>query len=166
MWVLGDLVLLGLSLQSGRDKCAYFCVGCHFMGDLFQNVINLFKKQKPTNIVGMANFVDYSKSYNLDREFKDEFYINLQKTITWTEKIIGEIENLSEIKYGKVLRTTNPIYEGAPFYKFYDAPHDDLASTPDIGFDYNKVLTDAMAFRQNAILPKKNVAEAGKNFKV
>jgi len=134
------------------------------MGHILQNIRNLFRRKESASLVSPTSHIDYSKNYNLDREFRNDFYLNLQKTIVWTEKIISQIEDKSKINYGRVLRTTNPIYEGKPFYKFYDTI-DYLAATPDIGFDYDEILTEALNSRQDTILPRQNLEQVGKILK-
>jgi hypothetical protein len=108
--------------------------------------------------------VNYSAIYNRDENFKDDFYLNLKKTILWTETIIRKIEHTSNINYSTVLRTTNPPYEGKPFYKFDDTLYN-YPSTPEIGFNYLSVLNDALALRPDTILPKGNLDELGKILK-
>jgi hypothetical protein len=134
------------------------------MGHFLHNIINLFRRQRPTYFVSPISRIDYSKSYNVDGNFKDDFYQNLTKTIVWTEKIVQAIKDTSKINYSRVLRTTNPPYEGKPFYRFDDTLYN-YPSTPDIGFNYDGVLTEALSFRKDKALPKKSLNEVGKILK-
>jgi hypothetical protein len=134
------------------------------MGHLFRNIIGLFRRKEPAKFISLTSNVGYSKTYNIDYEFGRDFYLNLKRTIAWTERIISRIDAKEKINYGKVLRTTNPIYDGKPFYRFYDTI-DYLTSTQDTGFDYNALLNEALSVRHDTILPQRNLEEVGKILK-
>ena len=134
------------------------------MTHILKSFINLFKQTRSTRSISSAPYKDFSQVYNIGGDFKDDFYTNLQKTIVWTEKIIDLIDDSCEIDYSKVLRTTNPIYDGKPFYKFSDNGYG-FASAPEIGFDYKTVLTDALSIRPATMLPQTNLNNMGKILK-
>ena len=72
-----------------------------------------------------------------------EFYVNLKKTICWTEAIISRIEDTSKIDYATVLRTTPGL-------------------TPTAGIDYNAFLKAALSVRTGTNLPNQKVEEMGR----
>jgi hypothetical protein len=103
----------------------------------------------------------YKNNIDFDKDLPIDFYSNLQKTIIWTEEIIKNIKDNSEINYSKVLRTTNPDYDGVPLYTF-DSTQFDWPATPELYFDYTLVLDSALQLRQDGILSNKNISELGK----
>ena len=113
--------------------------------------------------------IDYRSFYNDDYDFNATFFLNLKKTICWTEKIVNKIEENPIIDYSKILRSTNPIYEGRSFYHFEDFTYLlNGASTPALPFNYNIILTEALKVRQESVLPKENINNLGKilNFEI
>jgi hypothetical protein len=114
----------------------------------------------------MPVFIDYREFYNVDNDFTDVFYNNLRRTIAWTETIINKIDDTSKIDYTLILRSTNPVYQGEPFYKYsnfgYLFKH---ASTPELSFNYNEVLNNVMSLRVAKVLPEKDLANFGKILK-
>jgi hypothetical protein len=125
------------------------------MGHILQNIIDFFKQLKTKSVSDQGkhdqqiSYVDYSHLYAPDNSFTDEFYSNLTRTINWTDKIVSNIENKSQINFSTVLRLTNPNYEGKPFYN-YDGTYFSFAATPEISFNYltaPKTLVQAMPFR-------------------
>ncbi len=104
----------------------------------------------------------YKLTYDNNYDFKDEFYVNLRKTISFTEEIISRIKNTSKINYAKVLRTTNPVYNAAPFYTMSEREDDIYVSPPPIGFDNNEVLHAALSVRTNTNLPRRKLEEMGR----
>jgi hypothetical protein len=131
------------------------------MGGFFQEIMKLFRRKKQIYLAVPISTTDYSGNYNDDDSLADEFYHNIIRTITWTEKIVQEIKDITNINYAKVLRTINPQYEGKPFYKF---DGQDI-TTPDIPFNYDLILTFALNVRKETIIPKKDIAELGKVLK-
>lgn len=93
----------------------------------------------------------YAQFYHQpDDIYKDEFYFNLVKTIAWTEKIIADIPDLSDIDYSRVLRSTNPSYNGLPFYSYGTESRYEFATTPEVlYFDYSVVLKEALFLRKD-----------------
>lgn len=105
----------------------------------------------------------YSKWYNKPAYINnDKFYSNLVKTIGWTEKIIAAIPDLSDIDYSRVLRSTNPLIEGRPFYTYASDNRHEFPITPWRGFDYRDVLDDAMALRSEMDLTTSEISNNGK----
>lgn len=99
----------------------------------------------------------YREPSKIDR---DAFYLNLQKTIHWTEKIVGNIKDVSAIDYSRVLRTTNLLYNNRPFYS-WDFDTTWVSPTEGGNFDYFKVLSLAMEHRTDTELIESAV-EKGK----
>jgi hypothetical protein len=129
-------------------------------------IINLLTKREPVvnnNEHRPAAYINYSDYYNNDADFKDHFYENLRKTIAFTEQIISKIKDVSSINYGTILRTTNPIYLGRPFYTFYENSY--LVSSSIDSFDYTAILSAGLSVRENIHLPDKNLEELGKILK-
>jgi|GEM_PF-1340859 len=94
--------------------------------------------------------------------YKDTFYSNLVKTIAWTEKIIAAIPDQSAIDYLRVLRSTNPVYNGRPFYSYGAESRYGYAATPEIYFDYSLVLNEALLIRHDTIGAMDEPANYGK----
>jgi hypothetical protein len=115
------------------------------MGNILQNIIDLFTRAKTRTTSEPSKYIN---------SFTDDFYLNLVRTINWTEKIISRIENKSQINYATVLRQTNPVYQGEPFYY-------NFAATPDIGFNYLAVLNDALTVREANSVVIKDINELG-----
>ena len=134
------------------------------MGNILENILSIFKTPKVTLPNDLKENAGYLKFYPLDNDFKEDFFLNLRKTISWTESIINRIEDKSKINYGRVLRSVNPIYEGKPFYTYYDL-YDYLVATPDLYFNYYSVLADVLKFRNDINLPKENINKLGKILK-
>jgi hypothetical protein len=103
----------------------------------------------------------YQNNIDFDIYLPEDFYSNLQRTIIWTEKIIKNIDVNSDIDYSNVLRTTNPNYNGIPFYTL-ESTQFNWPSTPELCFDYNLVLGAALQLRQGGMLSNKNITEIGK----
>ncbi len=101
----------------------------------------------------------YNKPFYINN---DKFYSNWVKTVCWTEKIIAGISDLSDIDYSRVLRSTNPMIEGRPFYSYASENRHEFAKTPWRGFDYKDVLNDAMALRSDMELTTQEVSGMGK----
>ena len=100
------------------------------------------ERWRPADI-GVTPHKDYTASHNMSLEFNDEFYVNLRKTISWTEDIISRIEDTSTIDYATVLRTTHGI-------------------TPTAGINYNVVLNSALAVRTSTNLPDRKLEDMGR----
>lgn len=82
----------------------------------------------------------------------EEFYANLVRTIAFTELIVQRTEVNEDLDYSRVLRTTNPAYNGKPFYAYEtNLPHE-FAYTPGISFNYAEVMSKAMELRPAADL--------------
>lgn len=129
-------------------------------------LINLLTKRERNVDPGEyrpGTYIDYSVHYNKEYDFNDSFYTNLRKTIAYTEKIIGEIKDVTNINYCTVLRTVNPTYQGQPFYTFYEDSN--LVNSAQIPFDYNAILSSGLSVRENLPLPNKNLNELGKILK-
>jgi hypothetical protein len=90
------------------------------------------------------NFSSWNEPANID---KDVFYLNLKKTIHWTDKIVGNIENIATIDYSRVLRTVNPVSKGRPLYSWY-SPDEPWIATPLI-FNYPDILDQVMNLRND-----------------
>jgi len=129
----------------------------------FRNFLSLFKRA-PKRTFNFNPSIDYSGAYKADGIFDDEFYFNLKKTMAWTEQIIANITDHSNINYSKVLRTTNPIYDAKPFYTFEDTVLS-CASSPQFNFNYNVVLTEALVLRQGNLFPNKSPESLGRILK-
>ena len=120
------------------------------MINLLQNIINLFRNKNDEQFSIPLNSDDYTNLYHDDEEFSNDFYLNLQKTINWTEDVFKKTETNSKIDYSLVLRSTNPIYKGKPFYTFRDLSYlSNAASPPELRFNYKSVLEDIMRSRDN-----------------
>jgi hypothetical protein len=150
------------------------------MGHFLQNIVNFFKRTKDelifedkkqdsqiTNIDYSHLYrPDYSLFYNPDNSFSDDFYSNLVVTINWTEKIVNNIENLSQINFSTILRLTNPNYEGKPFYNYtgvyIDGTYCNLASTPEICFNYLSVLNEALVVRAENTFAINDITQFGR----
>jgi len=117
------------------------------MRQIIQSIINYFKRR----VANQNPYRDYSYLYNTDNTFTEEFFLNLIKTINWTESIISQIGDKRQINFGAVLRATNPCYEGRPFYRYEDTWFR-CAATPAISFNYKTVLEDALKKRQVEVL--------------
>ena len=134
------------------------------MINLMQNIINLFRNKKVRQFAINTN--NYTNLYNTDENFSEDFYLNLEKTINWTESIIKQSETNSKIDYSLVLRSMNPIYKGKPFYTFRDLSYlSNAASPPELCFNYKSVLDDIMRYRDKTFLTHNNVKELGKILK-
>src|SRR6476620_1602113 len=88
----------------------------------------------------------------------EQFQYNLNRTIAWTQQIVEGIRNPSAINYARVLRTINPIYEGKPFYNYYD----DYIAPPEIEINFAPVLFYILSLRKEKIKPKMKINELGK----
>ena len=123
------------------------------MRHILQNIIDFFKRTKTESVFDhrkydpQIKYADYSHLYNPDNSFTDEFYSNLIRTINWTEIIVGNITDKSQINFSTILRLTNPNYEGKPFYS-YDGTYFGFAATPEISFNYLTVFKEALAVRE------------------
>lgn len=102
------------------------------------------------------DFSSYREPSNIDR---DELYLNLRKTINWTNNIVANIENTSAIDYSRALRTVNPLYNGKPFYSWYSAD-EPWVVTPN-SFDYPAILDQVIKPRTDTALIE-SVADKGK----
>ena len=136
------------------------------MGHILQNIIDFFKRTK-TEVAfddkkyePQFKYANYSHLYNPDYAFTDEFYLNLIKTINWTEKIVSSIEDKSQINFSTVLRLTNPNYEGNPFYS-YDGTYFSFAATPEISFNYLTVFNEALAVRKDSTFTTEDINQLG-----
>ena len=131
------------------------------MGNIFQNIIKYFKRTKRGAISNdQVVYKNYSGLYNQDNIFTDDFFLNLIKTINWTEFLISEIRHETSVNYSTVLRTTNPEYEGKLLYR-YENTRAGFAATPDVGFNYKEVLEKALRKRQNDRLTKHGSDQLG-----
>ncbi len=117
------------------------------MAVIFKNIINYFKAKEPDPVEsvdgGEMIYRAYDHHYGRDNVFTVEFYSNLIKAINWTE----------------VLRSTNPIYEGKPFYHFGNASP--YAATPDIPFNYEAILNHVLDLRLESDLLISNAHLSG-----
>lgn len=129
------------------------------MKRVFQYITGLFNEKKPA-VVPEIKSADYSGLYNRDHYFSSEFYANLVRTINWTEKVIAGIDDITQINYATILRSTNPVYEGRPFYRYEDDTPD-FAITPDISFNYIPVLKEALAYKKDGFVYFKNMHQLG-----
>jgi len=141
------------------------------MIQLIQLIIDAFKRNRQQRFYEFTSrSLDYTPQYLADEMFDRSFYLNLYKTILWTEQIVNVISNKSKIDYGIVLRTTNPEYDGNPFYQFADVNGIYGCYTnvcpPSLTFNYNQVLTSALKLRQvDQLLPINNLEKLGKILK-
>lgn len=103
---------------------------------------------------------DFTRYYHHDIKFVDEFYRDLKRTVSWTEAIIAGITDIERIDYLRTFRVTNPIYEGRPFYIFNDDAM--TASVPNVPFNYDLLLSEALMKRPKTVLPVNNYAELGR----
>jgi hypothetical protein len=124
---------------------------------MLKNIINFFKRK---NYPQQTNYNQYAHLYNATNSFTDEFYLNLIKTINWTEKIVDNINDKTQINYSTVLRSTNLNYEGKPFYNF-DGTFFCFAATPEISFNYLTVLNEALLLRTDNTCITKNINQLG-----
>ena len=124
----------------------------HFMGHFLQNIVDFFKRTKTEAVFeqnkydSQIKYTDYSHLYYPDNSFTDDFYCNLIKTINWTERIVSNISDKSQINFSTVLRLTNPDYEENLFYR-YEGTWAGFAATPEISFNYLSVLEQALKVR-------------------
>ncbi|MGX7687823.1 hypothetical protein ACWA1C_11710 [Flectobacillus roseus] len=136
------------------------------MGHLLQKIVDFFKRIKSERTFdhkkydSQIKYVDYSNLYKPDNSFSDDFYSNLLTTISWTEIIVSNIEDKSQINYSTILRLTNPDYEGKPFYR-YEGTWSGFAATPDISFNYLSVLQQALAVRPDKNSVLKDITQLG-----
>ena len=134
------------------------------MGQFLQNIIDFFKRAITTNDAQYNKYVaneyaDYSQFYNPNDYFTDEYYSNLIRTINWTQKIVDGIENKNQINYSTIFRSTNPDYEGKPFYRYYETGTS--VATPEVGFNYLSVLTDALTVREDNSFAFEDIKQLG-----
>lgn len=134
---------------------------------LIQFIIYALKRKREARFYEFTPNVDYSSQYFADDMFDRSFYLNLYKTILWTEQIVNAIEDRSKIDFGTVLRTTNPNYNGNPFYQFAELKgiYDCYTNVcpPSLTFNYNQVLESVLQVRQmDQLLPINNLEKLGK----
>jgi hypothetical protein len=129
---------------------------------MVNNSLNRRRREKRPAFVSPTPSTGHTLNYNMNYDFNDEFYLNLKKTIWWTEDIISRIEDVSKINYAKILRTTNPVYNERPFYTMGEREDDIYVSTPPVGFDYKAVLKEALSVRTNTNLRDQKLEEMGR----
>jgi hypothetical protein len=144
------------------------------MAYLLQRIINTIKRKQQLGLNNSKpSFIpsaNYSSQYLADDMFDRSFYLNLHITILWTEQIITSIKDESKVDYSTVLRTTNPLYNGKPFYQFCEIDGLDgyytNSCTPYVPFNYNQVLASALKLRQPIEkLPINSLSSKGKILK-
>jgi hypothetical protein len=130
---------------------------------IFQKIIASFTRHRKRRAIynrPKPIYRDFTGHYSKDGNFLETFYSNLRRTILWTQNIVSTIKDTSHVDYVRILRTTNPLYEGRPFYLFNDSTKS--ASGPNIPFNYHAVLSDALELRQDSDLPISNMSDLGK----
>lgn len=108
---------------------------------------------------------DFSHLYKADRDFTEEFYSNLAKTIIFTENIISQIEDVSKVNYTTILRSVNPIYNGKPFYTFINSDYGYVAEAVSHFFNYEIILSEALRVKTGTILPEGDLKKMGRILK-
>jgi hypothetical protein len=129
----------------------------------FRKLKNIFSKQRSSNYE-TTNYSAYAQFYEDENINNGKFKENLIKTINWTTQIIGNIKDKDKIDYLRILRTTNPIYEGHPFYRFEKTYHG-YAATPEIPFNYTIVLNEVLKLRTNLEFSKDDLEKNGRVLK-
>jgi len=127
---------------------------------MVSNSLNHRRRSRRSAFVSRTPDTSSTNDYNTNYDFTDAFYINLRKTIAFTEQIISDIKDVSKIDYAKVLRTTDPVYNGQPFH--IHNPDDSWVSTPQSGFDYSAILTAALSVRTQTQVPDLNLSSLGR----
>lgn len=112
------------------------------MANILRNIIH-FLRRPVKDTYQPEESRNFSHLYPKDNVFPEVFFSNLVKTITWTNSILSQTTELSTDDYSTVMRTTNPDYEGNPFYKFGSG----FASPPELCFNYLPVLEAALKTR-------------------
>ena len=129
------------------------------MAHILQAIINLFRPARESGKATIEALSDYTHLYRPSNNFNEEFYANLCKTINWTEHIISDIKDGSNINYATILRQTNPIYRGRPFYNF---SFEGSPAPPGLPFDFDYVLKEALQVRNNIELRNRELNSIGK----
>lgn len=129
------------------------------MKRVFQYITGLFNEKKPAT-APERKYADYTHLYNRDNFFSSEFYSNLVRTINWTEKVIAGIDDITTINYSTILRSTNPVYEGRPFYR-YENTTSGYAQPPDNPFNYAALLKEALTYKKDSFIYFKNMHQLG-----
>jgi hypothetical protein len=129
------------------------------MKRVFQYITGLFSEKKPAPVPEIKS-TDYSGLYNRDNFFPGEFYSNLIRTINWTEKIMAGIDDVTKINYATILRSTNPVYEGTPFYRYKNTTsgYPQPQYNP---FNYVALLKEALAYKKDTFIYFRNMHESG-----
>jgi hypothetical protein len=130
---------------------------------LFKKIVNLINPKIELRHYTIPE--GFSHLYIADRNFTEEFYSNLVKTITYTENVISKIEDVSNINYATILRSVNPVYEGKPFYTFIDTPYGYVAESVRHPFNYDIILQEALNVRTESSLPESDLKKLGKILK-
>jgi hypothetical protein len=101
------------------------------------------KSTTPINIV----YKGFSHLYNNNECFSDEFYTNLSKTIAYTENVITGIKDINKVDFSKVLRTVNPLYNGALFYTYSNFDGYNNVIHAERPFNYDLLIKDILKLR-------------------
>jgi len=114
---------------------------------IVQHIIDSLVKRHRSRYYRRTNATDYLRSSPkpiIKRPFSEDFYNNLYITIDWTENIVAGVKNWDQVNYARVLRTTNPVYNGKPFYRFDEETGEAIVAEP---FDYKPILKNALSVR-------------------
>ncbi|MBN9386362.1 MAG: hypothetical protein J0H74_36730 [Chitinophagaceae bacterium] len=129
---------------------------------IIQRIINSLTRQRyqrPYRHTGRYVPLHHTVRQPRESGYTVKFYDDLLKTVGWTESIIIAIKDIDNIDHSRVLRTTNPLYEGKSFYTFDEAS---IAMPPNIPFNYEDVLSEAMSTRPASTLSLEDICDLGK----